>query len=50
MLGVVVGAVRFGAALAVLALLDLQEVGVVLLLLPAVRVLTLVLIRTALRI
>ena len=48
MLGVVVGTVRFGAALAVLALLDLQEVGVVLLLLPAVRVLTLVLIRTAL--
>lgn len=50
MLGVIVRAVRLGAAFAVLALFYFQKVGVVFLLLPAMRILTLVLIRTALRV
>lgn len=49
-LGVIVRAVRLGAAFAVLALFYFQKVGVVFLLLPAMRILTLVLIRTALRV
>ena len=45
MLWMVVGAMWFGASLAMLALLDLQKVWMIFLLLPSMRVLTLVLIR-----
>lgn len=45
MLWMVVGAMWFGTSLAMLALLDLQKVWMIFLLLPSMRVLTLVLIR-----